>query len=105
MTDEGFSTLLEAAREGSESAWATIYRRLSPSVLGYRKDGHDETLVRALPAAVSVFPDPALEAEMIPALAGAARSASLEASRVNTTTVDTTPAVAAPRRRSRPGLR
>jgi RNA polymerase sigma factor (sigma-70 family) len=35
MTEEAFSTLLEAAREGSESAWATIYRRLAPPVLGY----------------------------------------------------------------------
>jgi hypothetical protein len=69
----------------------------------YPKDGHDETLlfVRALPAAVPVPPDPALEAEMIPALAGAARSASLEASRVATTTFDSTPAVAAPRWRQR----
>src|SRR5687767_6757919 len=69
----------------------------------YPNDGHDETLlfVRALPAAVPALPDPALEAEMIPALAGAARSASLEASRVNTTTFDTTPAVAAPRWRLR----
>ncbi len=65
--------------------------------------GHDEALlfVRALPAAVPVLPDPALEAEMIPALAGAARSASLEASRAATTTFETTPAVAAPRRRLR----
>ena len=40
MTDEGFSTLLEAAREGSEPAWATIYRRLSPSVLGYLRSNN-----------------------------------------------------------------
>src|SRR5688572_7841835 len=35
VTEPGFSTLLEAAREGSEPAWTTIYRRLAPSVLGY----------------------------------------------------------------------
>ena len=40
MTDEGFSTLLEAAREGSEPAWATIYRRLSPAVLGYLRSSN-----------------------------------------------------------------
>ena len=40
MTDEGFSTLLEAAREGSEPAWATIYRRLSPAVLGYLRSNN-----------------------------------------------------------------
>jgi RNA polymerase sigma factor (sigma-70 family) len=40
MTDDGFSTLLEAAREGSEPAWATIYRRLSPAVLGYLRSNN-----------------------------------------------------------------
>ena len=63
-------------------------RLLSDPESVYPEDGHDETVlfVRALPAAVPVLPDPAFEAEMIPALAGAARSASLEASRVATTT-------------------
>lgn len=35
--------LLEAARQGSEPAWATIYRRLAPAVLGYlRSSGAPE---------------------------------------------------------------
>ncbi len=37
MRGERFGALLEAAREGSDDAWATIYRRLAPSVLGYLK--------------------------------------------------------------------
>jgi RNA polymerase sigma-70 factor (ECF subfamily) len=40
VTDEGFSTLLEAARKGSEPAWATIYRRLAPPVLGYLRSNN-----------------------------------------------------------------
>jgi RNA polymerase sigma factor (sigma-70 family) len=32
---ERFRALLEAAREGSESAWTTIYRDLAPALLGY----------------------------------------------------------------------
>jgi RNA polymerase sigma factor (sigma-70 family) len=40
VTDEGFATTLDAAREGSESAWATIYRRLSPPVLGYLRSNN-----------------------------------------------------------------
>ena len=40
MSDEGFSTLLDAAREGSEAAWATIYRRLAPPVLGYLRSNN-----------------------------------------------------------------
>jgi RNA polymerase sigma factor (sigma-70 family) len=40
VTEEGFSTLLEAAREGSEPAWATIYRRLAPPVLGYLRSNN-----------------------------------------------------------------
>jgi hypothetical protein len=44
------------------------------------------TFVRALPAAVPVLPDPALEAEIIPALANAARSSELEATRQATVT-------------------
>ncbi len=40
MTDEEFAALLEAAREGSEPAWATIYRRLSPAVLGYLRSNN-----------------------------------------------------------------
>jgi RNA polymerase sigma-70 factor (ECF subfamily) len=30
-----FEPLLEAAREGDEPAWATLYRELAPAVLGY----------------------------------------------------------------------
>jgi RNA polymerase sigma factor (sigma-70 family) len=30
-----FEPLLEAAREGDERAWATLYRELAPAVLGY----------------------------------------------------------------------
>jgi RNA polymerase sigma factor (sigma-70 family) len=40
VTEPGFSTLLEAAREGSEPAWTTIYRRLAPSVLGYLRSNN-----------------------------------------------------------------
>ena len=40
VNDEGFATLLEAARSGSETAWATIYRRLSPAVLGYLRSSN-----------------------------------------------------------------
>ena len=40
---ERFRALLEAAREGSESAWTTIYRDLAPVVLGYlRANGAPE---------------------------------------------------------------
>ena len=35
MRGERFGALLEAAREGSDDAWATIYRRLAPAILGY----------------------------------------------------------------------
>jgi RNA polymerase sigma factor (sigma-70 family) len=35
MGPERFQALLGAAREGSEAAWAEIYRELSPAVLGY----------------------------------------------------------------------
>jgi RNA polymerase sigma factor (sigma-70 family) len=35
MAPEQFQTLLEAARRGDETAWAEIYRDLSPAVLGY----------------------------------------------------------------------
>jgi RNA polymerase sigma factor (sigma-70 family) len=35
MGPEQFQALLGAAREGSEAAWAEIYRELSPAVLGY----------------------------------------------------------------------
>jgi hypothetical protein len=66
-------------------------------------EGHDETaaFVRALPAAVGVLPDPALEAEIIPALAGAAHSATLDASRVATATFEAAHAAAPPRWRLR----
>ena len=40
MTDEGFETLLEAARAGSEPAWATIYRGFAPAVLGYLRSSN-----------------------------------------------------------------
>jgi hypothetical protein len=65
--------------------------------------GHDETVafVRALPATVPVLPDPALEAEIITALAGAARSATLDASRVATATFEAAPAATPPRWRLR----
>jgi RNA polymerase sigma factor (sigma-70 family) len=35
MSQERFRALLEAAREGSEQAWAEIYRWLAPAVVGY----------------------------------------------------------------------
>jgi RNA polymerase sigma factor (sigma-70 family) len=35
MSPERFTSLLEAAREGSEAAWQEIYDDLSPAVLGY----------------------------------------------------------------------
>ena len=35
MLGEGFPETLVAARAGSDLAWATIYRDLAPSVLGY----------------------------------------------------------------------
>jgi RNA polymerase sigma factor (sigma-70 family) len=35
MSPERFSTLLEAAREGSEAAWQELYSGLAPMVLGY----------------------------------------------------------------------
>ena len=52
----------------------------------YPGDGDFETarFLTALRAAVPVAPDPALEAEMIPALASAARAATLESQRAST---------------------
>ena len=48
MSKEGFRALLEAAREGSESAWTVIYRGYAPQVLGYlranRAPEPDDTL-------------------------------------------------------------
>lgn len=45
---EEFEPLLEAARDGSEPAWAAIYARLAPQVLGYlrasRAPEPDDTL-------------------------------------------------------------
>jgi RNA polymerase sigma factor (sigma-70 family) len=35
MAPDQFQALLEAARRGNETAWAKIYRDLSPAVLGY----------------------------------------------------------------------
>jgi RNA polymerase sigma factor (sigma-70 family) len=35
MPEERFNALLEAARLGDEPAWATIYDRFAPAVLGY----------------------------------------------------------------------
>src|SRR6266545_5138463 len=35
MSPERFSSLLEAAREGSEAAWLELYNGLAPVVLGY----------------------------------------------------------------------
>jgi RNA polymerase sigma factor (sigma-70 family) len=35
MPPDQFQALLEAARRGNETAWAEIYRDLSPAVLGY----------------------------------------------------------------------
>jgi RNA polymerase sigma factor (sigma-70 family) len=40
VTDEEFAALLDAAREGSEPAWTTIYRRLSPAVHGYLRSNN-----------------------------------------------------------------
>jgi RNA polymerase sigma factor (sigma-70 family) len=43
MPQERFTALLEAAREGSERAWAEIFRWLAPTVLGYlRTNGAPE---------------------------------------------------------------
>jgi len=43
MSDDRFTILLGAAREGSEAAWAEIYRELSPALLGYlRVSGEPE---------------------------------------------------------------
>ena len=43
MSDDRFTALLGAAREGSEAAWAEIYRELSPALLGYlRVSGEPE---------------------------------------------------------------
>jgi RNA polymerase sigma-70 factor (ECF subfamily) len=43
MSDDRFTTLLGAAREGSEAAWSEIYRELSPGLLGYlRVSGEPE---------------------------------------------------------------
>ena len=43
MPEERFTRLLVAAREGSEAAWAEIYRELAPPVLGYlRANGAPE---------------------------------------------------------------
>jgi RNA polymerase sigma-70 factor (ECF subfamily) len=43
MSDDRFTTVLGAAREGSEAAWAEIYRELSPALLGYiRVSGEPE---------------------------------------------------------------
>jgi RNA polymerase sigma factor (sigma-70 family) len=48
MADETFDAVLEAARQGSESAWTTIYRGHAPPVLGYlranRAPEPDDTL-------------------------------------------------------------
>jgi RNA polymerase sigma factor (sigma-70 family) len=48
MPQERFLALLEAARDGSESAWTTLYRELAPAVLGYlrasRSPEPDDTL-------------------------------------------------------------
>ena len=35
MSPERFSSVLEAAREGSEAAWQELYEGLAPAVLGY----------------------------------------------------------------------
>src|SRR3954468_3627286 len=35
MSPERFTSLLEAAREGSEAAWQELYNGLAPAVLGY----------------------------------------------------------------------
>jgi RNA polymerase sigma factor (sigma-70 family) len=48
MADERFDAVLEDARQGSETAWATIYRGHAPPVLGYlranRAPEPDDTL-------------------------------------------------------------
>jgi RNA polymerase sigma-70 factor (ECF subfamily) len=41
MSDDRFTTLLGAAREGSEAAWSEIYRELSPALLGYLRVSGD----------------------------------------------------------------
>jgi len=43
MSDERFTVLLAAAREGSDDAWSEIYRELAPALLGYlRVSGEPE---------------------------------------------------------------
>jgi RNA polymerase sigma factor (sigma-70 family) len=43
MSQDSFTAVLEAAREGSEDAWAKIFRWLAPTVLGYlRANGAPE---------------------------------------------------------------
>lgn len=37
MSDDRFTTLLAAARAGSEEAWGEIYRELAPALLGYMR--------------------------------------------------------------------
>ena len=37
MSQERFTALLAAARQGSEAAWTEIYRELSPALLGYMR--------------------------------------------------------------------
>jgi RNA polymerase sigma factor (sigma-70 family) len=48
MPQERFLALLDSAREGAESAWATLYRDLAPTVLGYLRANNapepDDTL-------------------------------------------------------------
>lgn len=41
MSDDRFTALLTAAREGSEAAWGEIYRELAPTVLGYLRVSGD----------------------------------------------------------------
>jgi hypothetical protein len=59
----------------------------------YPGDGDFETarLLTALRVAVPATPDPALEAEMIPTLASAARTATLESQRASTAVIATPP--------------
>jgi RNA polymerase sigma factor (sigma-70 family) len=40
MSPERFTTLLEAARQGSEAAWQELYDGLAPVVLGYLRANH-----------------------------------------------------------------